>query len=293
VTDLERKDPGKKTMNRKMTEALAVLLVFSAVGAFLSVALAPYLDFTAARDDVAVFEPREASAASAGAVEYLAPAPNEAPEPFRQMVVRGYQLVLGQPSVPRQQEIAPLQCASCHFRAGLTDGGKNDGFSLVGSAAGYPGPLSGNNGPAVDLPGRINFCIQHHLGRPPLAPDDEQLLAMIAYLRWISNNIPQYSRVPWLEVAPLGGKGEVSPSNGETVFQQQCGVCHGQQGSGTPIAPPLWGDGSFTAKGDMARRGLLARFIYENMPRGNPIFTPDEAVAVAAFLLKQPRPSGE
>ncbi len=122
-----------------------------------------------------------------------------------------------------------------------------------------------------------------------LPSDSKEMTAMVTYLQWIDKGIPIYADVPWLGVKKLPGNQTGDKSQGGTVFLK-CAPCHGQDGQGTSIAPPLWGEGSYNDGAGMATADTLAGFAHQNMPRGNPNLTPQEAADVAAFVDSQPRP---
>ena len=66
--------------------------------------------------------------------------------------------------------------------------------------------------------------------------------------------------------------------------------CHGDNGQGTPIGPPLWGKDSFNDGASMAKLEYMAAFTHKFMPQGNPDLTEEETLDVAAFGTGQPRP---
>ena len=67
-------------------------------------------------------------------------------------------------------------------------------------------------------------------------------------------------------------------------------MCHGAEGGGTLVAPPLWGKQSYNDGAGMHRSENLAAFAHANMPKTAPDLTPEQALDVAAFVSKQPRP---
>ena len=78
---------------------------------------------------------------------------------------------------------------------------------------------------------------------------------------------------------------------GAATFVKTCARCHGADGDGTTLAPPLWGPRSFNIGAGMARVGTLAGFIRGNMPFDRPGATSEaDAVNVAAYIAAQPRP---
>lgn len=264
---------------------LALLLVFSVVGGLLALLFAPFIDFTAARADVAAIRPQPVRRA----VSHLPPRPALAPESIRTAVLAGHDIM--RDSRKTAPEIAgnSLQCASCHFQGGITEGGRNGGISLVGVAAVYPQADRGGTG-VLDLAGRINRCIVENLAGRVLPPESPQMKSLLAYLQWISSGVPVYADVPWLKPDALAGEAPPDPTAGAGEFARLCSLCHGRDGEGTMIAPATWGPSSFTTASGLARPERLAAFIHQNMPRQNPQLSAGQALNVAAFIAAQPRP---
>ena len=82
-----------------------------------------------------------------------------------------------------------------------------------------------------------------------------------------------------------------NPPRCEAVYRRVCAACHGADGHGTPIAPPVWGLDSYNAGAGLNNIAKVAGFIWANMPLGNErSLTHQEAFDVAAFLQLQYRP---
>ena len=93
-------------------------------------------------------------------------------------------------------------------------------------------------------------------------------------------------------------KAEEARGNGGELFQQNCSACHGADGQGQflPVinrrVPPLWGDRAWTDASQLAEPRVLAGFIRWAMPYWSPgSLTDEQALAIAAFITAQPRPS--
>ena len=106
------------------------------------------------------------------------------------------------------------------------------------------------------------------------------------------------------------GVGKIDPGikpnvdNGKVVYEQQCAVCHGDDGQGLKhedgsyVYPPLWGDESFNIGAGMARTYTAAAFVKRNMPIGFhekfPLgqggLSDQDAVDVAEYFSHKPRP---
>ena len=68
-------------------------------------------------------------------------------------------------------------------------------------------------------------------------------------------------------------------------------MCHGADGQGTTVAPPLWGPHSYNIGAGMARIRTAAAFVRVAMPFDKPgTLTPQEAFDVATFINTRPRP---
>jgi thiosulfate dehydrogenase len=78
------------------------------------------------------------SALGAGRVSYQPPKPEDAPQDIQDAVLLGQQ-ILNDPQKTVADHVGnEMKCSNCHFNAGLTQGGKNGGISLVGVGAIYP-----------------------------------------------------------------------------------------------------------------------------------------------------------
>ena len=73
-----------------------------------------------------------------GGVTYQPPRPEDAPENIREAVLLGQQ-ILNDPQKTVGDHVGnEMKCSNCHFNAGVSEGGKNGGISLVGVGATYP-----------------------------------------------------------------------------------------------------------------------------------------------------------
>lgn len=302
----ERRRPARESLERserhvspKRATAVAWFVTTAVVGGVVSVLVWPFLDVSWATSG-------EGQLVSSGAAlreeapDYAPPLPQRAPERIRPVVMSGYEAV--RPS--RWQEspgddvevdggatppsaLRGLGCGACHFEGGLTRGGENGGISLVGVHAKYP-VVDPGTGEVRTLRDRIASCYRDNLGRRP--PDNPELQSISVYLRWISGGVPTGAQPRWLTVQPLEVSSAPENGAGERVYRSRCSMCHGQDGMGTEIAPPVWGPKSFTHASRMAREAYFARFVYDNMPRQTPILSDQQAADVAAFVLSQLRP---
>lgn len=204
---------------------------------------------------------------------------------YRASVLRGRALVLAtRDSLPRNVGNA-LRCASCHLDGGL----RRDAMPLVGTFARFPQyrPRSGH----VDLiEDRINDCFLRSLNGRALAPAGGDMRDIVTYFAFLSSGTPVGAETEGQGLPPLRPlKGD--PVRGGGVFATTCVRCHGANGQGTQLAPPLWGPRSYNVGAGMARINTSASFIYTLMPidRAQRL-NAQQAFDVATYINTRPRP---
>lgn len=205
---------------------------------------------------------------------------------------RGEQIRLGYEMVVRTQEFAAayvgnrLTCANCHLDAGLDP----NSASFVGLSRVYP-EYRARAGKVLTLADRINECVERGLNGKPIPPDSHKLQAIVAYIEWLSKDVPAGSRMAWRGIPSLPPPKPPDALNGAKVFNARCAFCHGADGQGTMAAPPVWGAQSYGIGSEMARVPVAASFIKSNMPRTRGWALSDQdAYDVAAYINSQPRP---
>ena len=78
------------------------------------------------------------SVSCSGRVSYKPPEPEDAPEDIREAVLLGRDIMMNTPKHLPENVGNEMSCTNCHFNAGVTEGGKEGGISLVGVGATYP-----------------------------------------------------------------------------------------------------------------------------------------------------------
>lgn len=178
-----------------------------------------------------------------------------------------------------------LRCVSCH----LKDGTQAWGITLVGVYSRFP-QYRARNGMINLLEDRINDCFERSLNGVALPRDGQEMRDMMAYLAFISRGVAPPGEVPGMGIRTLTPL-EPDTMRGHTIFGETCARCHGPDGQGTGLAPPLWGPRSFTIGAGMARLRSAAGFIRDNMPNDRAVvLTDQQAFDVAGYVLSQPRP---
>jgi thiosulfate dehydrogenase len=187
-----------------------------------------------------------------------------------------------------------LSCQSCHANGGT----QRNGLGLVGVNHRFP-QFNARAGHAITLEDRVNGCFERSMNGRALPNDSREMKAYLAYMGWLSADVPS-------SMKHLEGQGVLKlaaldrwadPGVGESIFRQNCTVCHGPDGQGIKAQggksykyPPLWGPDSFNDGAGMDRVRIAAGYIYANMPKDNPSLSAEEAYDVAAYIDSQDRP---
>jgi thiosulfate dehydrogenase len=217
---------------------------------------------------------------------FTPPSPETIPSGLRGERIRmGYEIVVHTQQYAKRYVGNKLNCTNCHLDAGLNP----NAASFVGLSAQYP-EYRARVGRKVTLAQRINECFQRSLNGTPLPPDSSKLKSVIAYIEWLSQNVPRGSTVAWRGISRLSPIRKSDAALGKAVYAKKCFFCHGTDGQGTMAGPPLWGPDSYSIGAEMARVSVAASFIKGNMPRGwGWTVTDNEAFDVAAYINSQPR----
>ena len=217
---------------------------------------------------------------------FTPPSPETIPPGLRGEQIRmGYEVVAHTQQYAKRYVGNKLNCPNCHLDAGLSP----NAASFVGLSVQYP-EYSARLGRNVTLAERINECFERSLNGKPLPPDSSKLQAVIAYIEWLSQNVPRGSTVGWRGIARISPIRPPDAARGKAVFSKKCFFCHGTDGQGTMAAPPLWGPDSYSIAAEMARISVAAAFIKGNMPRAwGWTVTDTDAFDVAAYINSQPR----
>ena len=178
-----------------------------------------------------------------------------------------------------------LRCFSCHLR----DGTQAGGLPLVGVYSRFP-QYRDRNAIVNLLEDRINDCFERSLNGKALPRDGPEMRQIMAYLAHMSQGIAPPGVVPGMGLRTLP---VLTPDTvrGRGVFESTCTRCHGTDGLGTILAPPLWGPRSFNMGAGLARLRTAASFIRDNMPNDRAVvLTDQQAFDVAAYVVSRPRP---
>jgi thiosulfate dehydrogenase len=194
-----------------------------------------------------------------------------------------------------------LACSNCHLQAGT----KKFGLPLFGLYGDFP-QYSARSGDEISIEDRINSCMTRSMNGRPLPTDAPEMLAIVAYIKFLSNGVPSGQQLPGLGTGRMRELDRAAdPNRGRPLYARICATCHEPDGSGVAyslknsdlgyVDPPLWGAGSFNDGAGMARIITFANFIHFNMPHGTDYLdtrlSVEEAWDIAAFVLSQQRPT--
>lgn len=204
-----------------------------------------------------------------------------------------------------------LSCANCHLNAGQHE----KALPLVGTAGMFP-EYNKRAGRLFSLGDRIVECFKRSIdaagtdtgdignrqaGDGELAAHSKEVLAISAYISWLSSGYQVGNSLPWrgqnvIPAEKLVPIGKLNPQRGEMLFKEKCVNCHGEDGRGVEIGDkqpgPLWGPGSWNDGAGAARVYTLAGMIRYAMPYLDPgSLTDEDAQHIAMFINTQPRPA--
>ncbi|MGM8884672.1 c-type cytochrome [Psychrobacter sp. 1U2] len=195
---------------------------------------------------------------------------------------------------------AEMNCNSCHIAQGKIPLGD----PYINSYNTYPKVMP-RAGIEVDMEARINGCFKRSMNGKPLDRESPEMLAMIAYMKWLAQNTPKDQKVDINNAGKVDTTLVGDPVKGEKIYYAQCATCHGDNGEGIKdsrgdiVFPPLWGEESFNIGAGMARTYKAAAFVKYNMPMGiqtqglwghGNVLSDQDAVDVAEFFTHKPRP---
>lgn len=232
--------------------------------------------------------------------------------PLAEQVRRGFQLFTSTSAQSPQYSLNKLACNNCHLNAGQ----KEKALPLVGIAVVFPN-YNKREGRLFSLEDRIVGCFLRSqnatravhssasdgdiAGSALPSPESPEVLAIAAYLTWLSGGHPMGKNPPWRGLNAIAKDklipiDELDAKLGDSLYTEKCSSCHGLDGQGVQIgdkkAGPLWGPESWNDGAGAARIYTLAGFIRYAMPYLNPgSLTDEEAQHIAAFINSKPRPA--
>lgn len=209
---------------------------------------------------------------------------------------RGFDIVENTPEHASRFVGNQLSCGNCHLNAGQ----REQGLPYTGIAGTFPISRL-REGRLFSLEDRIRGCFMRSLDgvQPPY--DSEELLAISAYISWLSEGMPVGESPEWRGKNVIAPESrlpidELDPVRGRDIYARHCVACHGADGQGIDLQVvkpgPLWGPESWNDGAGLARVYTLAGYLRYAMPLTQPgVLSDEEAQHVAAYINAQERPA--
>ncbi|MGH9359682.1 MAG: c-type cytochrome [Terriglobia bacterium] len=209
------------------------------------------------------------------------------PGPVGDLVRLGKNIITDTPKYAAAYTGNDMKCSDCHV------GGGTVAFAspLGGVTTLFPW-YSPRAQRVITIQDRLNECFVRSENGKPLPSSSREMIAMIAYMNWLSQGVPMGSTVKGRGLLRLETPAKIDAKAGEQIYAKQCSVCHGSSGQGMPgMFPPLWGPRSINDGAGMSKVPKTAAFIKANMPPSKPgSLTVQEEFDVAAYVDSHPRP---
>lgn len=212
---------------------------------------------------------------------------------LKRVIRRGYDLFTNTQQLRGENVFNNMNCSSCHMGEGR----------MPFSAPVWPAAVTlpnyrGKNDHVNNLEERIAGCFTYSMNGKPPEYGSDNMLALSAYHQWLAKGVAMYPE------KPIYGRGFPAPdrpaklsyARGEAAFDENCSVCHGNDGEGLRVGnhtvfPAIWGDMSNNWGAGIVRVFTAAGFIKNNMPLGQPNSLSDqEAWDIAYYMSNQERP---
>ena len=215
--------------------------------------------------------------------------------PLGDAIRLGHQLATNTRALAGEYVGNGLACTSCHI-----DGGTRPYASPWKGVVGVFPEYSARSARVETLGDRINGCFERSMNGKAMPLDDARMIALQSYMAFLSYKLPTGVDGPGRGFAKLAAwkPADADATRGKALYEVKCSACHGaggaglKGGDGTYVFPPLWGPDSFNDGAGLARIGNAASFVKTNMPKGaENTLTEAEALDLAAFITKQPRPA--
>lgn len=199
----------------------------------------------------------------------------------------GHELIVNTRAHLKPYITANMDCQACHINGGTTA----RGGTFVGIAAQFP-QYNKRGKRVISLQDRLAECFLYSMNGHPPAYHSREMEAMVAYISYLSRGYKLGSKPdPAVRIAQVTPAASPDPKRGAQLYTQKCAMCHGANGAGSAVFPPLWGSKSFNNGAGMHRLAMMTGFVRYNMPQNAPgTLTDEEAYDVSAFVLSHARP---
>ena len=223
--------------------------------------------------------------ATDAAKAWVAPDPATIPQgPLGDSIRLGKQIFNNTPKYAGKYVGNKLSCTHCHIDGGTV----SKGMPMVGLPGIFP-MYRDREKTVITFEERIEQCFQRSEFGHRVPNDSPEMTGLVAYSQWLSKD--QVTGKPFsgrglVDLPELNGDAE----KGGKIYEEQCAVCHGENGEGKlPVAPALWGPDSYSDGAGMNQIPKMAAFVQHNMPQNMPdSLTPQESYDVATYVHSKP-----
>jgi thiosulfate dehydrogenase len=209
--------------------------------------------------------------------------------PVGELVKLGEEIALHTDTHPLTKDFVgnKLNCANCHLKGEDGKPGTANGLtSWLDTGAAFPA-WSKREKSVQTLQDRSNNCFMRSMNGKRLVIDSKASIAIAAYITWLAEGKPVHMdrKGPWgmtnKKLWPKGIK-HFKPIqkkathqnylNGKKVYAEKCASCHGLNGAGMDINPPLWGKNnkgewlSYNTGAGMSKLDKGAAYVKLKMP---------------------------
>ncbi len=211
-------------------------------------------------------------------------------DPYGDLVRTGYRIFTDTPANASRYSGNALSCSNCHLDAGT----RANAAPMTAAWGMYPA-YSLKVDRVITFQERVQACFVYSLNGFSPSLDAPEMRALEAYAGWLARGSTVGVRTAGRGFVTVTRTGDdPNPLKGERLFAQRCAACHGETGEGRrdgsrQVMPPLWGMSSFNKGAGMSELPLLSGFLKANMPLGAANLSDQEALDVAAWILRQNR----
>ena len=264
-----------------------------------------------AGDDDSATHPRDFNSYYAPAYRLPDPAGMSSPAARGKELIHSTYKYLGAESGQRAANGRPfvgnkLACTNCH----MADGTQPDASPFVVVAQKYapPGIFNSRSNILLDVPNRVNTCMERSLAGEALPRDSQPMKDIVAYIDFLATGLQPgftFKQVKGQEFPAVTLLTRAAnPVRGKEIYKERCEECHQDNGQGEwndkqqrYDIPALWGNNSFGLMSGMGRLATAATMVWGTMPRNqvnimDPATRMSQADAwdVAAYLLSNSHP---
>ena len=202
-----------------------------------------------------------------------------------------------------------LACTNCHMADGTQPNASP--FVVVAQKYAPPGIFNARSNILLDVPNRVNTCMERSLAGEALPRDSQPMKDIVAYFDFLATGLQPgftFKQVKGQEFPAVALLTRAAnPERGKDIYRERCAICHQNNGQGIwlddqkrYLTPAVWGNDSFGLMSGMGRLATAATMVWGTMPRDKVnILDPStrmpqqDAWDVAAYLLSNNHPFGE